>query len=120
MATALPFVLTAGDLSHSAGNGDWVKVKLPAGKTSLRVQTSGDLNTDAVVAVTTDGSTAAGHQSPPMCRHGRSRFLRDRGIECRGRTYFASFYRWQLYFFAAILSHRRESTIFHAMRPVRN
>jgi hypothetical protein len=26
--------------------------------------------------------------------------------------YFASLYRWQLYFFAAILSHRRESTIF--------
>jgi hypothetical protein len=60
VATALPFVLTAGDVSNSGGNGDWVKVKLPAGKTSLRVQTSGDVNTDAVVAVTTDGTTAAG------------------------------------------------------------
>ena len=59
-ATSFPFVLTAGDLSHSSGVGDWVKVTMPSGKTSLRVQSSGDLQTDTVVAVTTDGSTAAG------------------------------------------------------------
>jgi hypothetical protein len=59
-ATTFPFVLTGGDLSNNGGGGDWVKVKMPAGKTSLRVQSSGDTQTDAVVAVTTDGSTAAG------------------------------------------------------------
>ncbi len=62
-ATTFPFVLTGGDLSHSGGNGDWVKVTMPAGKTSLRVQSSGDTLTDAVVNVTTDGSTQAG--TPP-------------------------------------------------------
>jgi hypothetical protein len=62
-ATSFPFVLTAGDLSHSGGAGDWVKVTMPSGKTSLRVQSSGDLQTDTVVAVTTDGSTAAGTTS---------------------------------------------------------
>jgi Quinohemoprotein amine dehydrogenase, alpha subunit domain III len=62
-ATSLPFVLTAGDLSHSSGVGDWVKVTMPSGKTSLRVQSSGDLSTDTVVAVTTDGSTPAGSTS---------------------------------------------------------
>ncbi len=59
-ATAFPFVLTSGDLSHGSGAGDWVKVKMPAGKTSLRVQATGDTQTDTVVAVTTDGSTTAG------------------------------------------------------------
>jgi hypothetical protein len=59
-ATTFPFVLTGGDLSNNNGGGDWVKVKMPAGKTSLRVQSSGDTQTDAVVAVTTDGSTVAG------------------------------------------------------------
>ncbi len=59
-ATTFPFVLTGGDLSHSGGNGDWVKVTMPNGKTSLRVQSSGDTQTDAIVAVTTDGSTPAG------------------------------------------------------------
>jgi hypothetical protein len=62
-ATTFPFVLTGGDLSHSGGNGDWVKVTMPAGMTSLRVQSSGDTQTDAVVNVTTDGSTQAG--TPP-------------------------------------------------------
>jgi hypothetical protein len=65
VATALPFVLTNGDLSDSSGVGDWVKVKLPAATTSLRVQTTGDTETDAVVAVTTDGTTAAGTTSDP-------------------------------------------------------
>jgi hypothetical protein len=64
-ATTFPFVLTAGNLSDSSGAGDWVKVTMPAGKTSLRVQSSGDLATDAVVAVTTDGSTTAGTASGP-------------------------------------------------------
>lgn len=59
-ATTFPFVLTGGDLSHSSGNGDWVKVTMPIGMTSLRVQSSGDVLTDAVVAVTTDGTTPAG------------------------------------------------------------
>jgi hypothetical protein len=36
---------------------------MPAGMTSLRVQSSGDTQTDAVVNVTTDGSTQAG--TPP-------------------------------------------------------
>jgi hypothetical protein len=60
VATALPFVLTAGDVSNSNGAGDWVKVKMPTGTTSLRVQTVGDSGTDAAVAVTTNGTTAAG------------------------------------------------------------
>jgi hypothetical protein len=56
----LPFYLTGGDVSHSGGAGDWVKVTMPTGTTSLRIQTMGDANTDVAVAVTTDGSTAAG------------------------------------------------------------
>ncbi len=59
VATALPFVLTGGDLSHT-GSADWVKVTLPASQTTLRVQTLGDPNTDVAVAVTTNGTTAAG------------------------------------------------------------
>jgi len=59
-ATALPFVLTAGDLTHSNNVGDWVKITMPAGTTKLRVQTVGDINTDTAVAVATSGTTAAG------------------------------------------------------------
>jgi hypothetical protein len=62
-ATSFPFVLTSGDLTHSSGAGDWVKVTMPSGKTGLRVQSTGDTNTEAVVAVTTDGSTSAGMTS---------------------------------------------------------
>jgi hypothetical protein len=36
---------------------------MPSGKTTLRVQSSGDLQTDAIVAVTTDGTTPAGSTS---------------------------------------------------------
>lgn len=60
VATALPFVLTGGDLTHSSNAGDWVKVTLPAGATTLHVQTIGDLNTDTLVSVTTNGTTPAG------------------------------------------------------------
>ena len=56
-ATTFPFVLTAGNLTNNSGGGDWVKVTMPAGKTSLRVQASGDLNTDTIVSLTTDGTT---------------------------------------------------------------
>src|SRR5262249_35631198 len=57
-ATALPFVLTSGNLSHTGG--DWVKVTLPAGQTSLRVQTIGDFNTDAVVTLLASDGTQVG------------------------------------------------------------
>jgi hypothetical protein len=58
-ATSFPFVLTGGDLSHSNGSGDWVKVTMPAGTTKLRVQTSGDVNTPAAVGILgSDGITA--------------------------------------------------------------
>jgi hypothetical protein len=58
-ATSFPFVLTGGDLSHSSGKGDWVKVTMPAGTTTLRVQTSGDVSTDALVGLLeSDGITA--------------------------------------------------------------
>jgi hypothetical protein len=57
-ATALPFVLTSGDLSTG---GDWVKVTLPAGQTKLRVQTIGDPNTDTLVTLfASDGTTQVG------------------------------------------------------------
>jgi len=56
-ATTFPFVLTAGSLTNNSGGGDWVKVTMPTGTTSLRVQASGDLNTDTVVSLTTDGTT---------------------------------------------------------------
>lgn len=57
-ATALPFVLTNGDLSNG---GDWVKVTLPAGQTTLRVQTIGDPNTDTLVTLlASDGTTTVG------------------------------------------------------------
>jgi hypothetical protein len=59
-ATSFPFVLTGGDLSHSSGKGDWVKVTMPAGTTTLRVQTTGDMLTDAAVGLLeSDGITAA-------------------------------------------------------------
>ena len=49
-----------GDTSHSTNAGDWVKVTMPAGTTKLRVQTVGNASTDTLVAVTTNGTTAAG------------------------------------------------------------
>jgi hypothetical protein len=55
VATSLPFVLTDGDLSHNNNGGDWVKVQMPANKTTLRIQTSNNLNTDAYVALYDDG-----------------------------------------------------------------
>jgi hypothetical protein len=61
-ATSFPFVLTGGDLSHSNGSGDWVKVTMPAGTTTLRVQTSGALNTWAIVGLLeSDGITPFSH-----------------------------------------------------------
>jgi hypothetical protein len=63
-ATSFPFVLTGGDLSHSSGMGDWVKVTMPAGATTLRVQTTGDLYTAAAVGLfESDGITAV---DPPV------------------------------------------------------
>jgi hypothetical protein len=57
-ATSFPFVLTGGDVSHSNGLGDWVKVTMPAGTTTLRVQTTGDMFTPAVVGLLdSDGIT---------------------------------------------------------------
>ncbi len=60
VATSLPFVLTAGDVTHSNSAGDWVKVTMPSGTTSLRVTTTGEIFTDAAVSVTTNGTTPAG------------------------------------------------------------
>ncbi|HEX8792152.1 MAG TPA: hypothetical protein VF765_14460 [Polyangiaceae bacterium] len=60
-ATSLPFVLTGGDLSHSSGAGDWVKVTVPSGATTLRVQSSGELGTDAAISLfQSDGTTQVG------------------------------------------------------------
>lgn len=60
-ATALPFVLTGGDLTHSNDAGDWVKVTIPSGQTTLRVQAAGDLGTDTSVSLlASDGTTVVG------------------------------------------------------------
>ena len=57
-ATALPFVLTGGDLSTNAEN--WVKVTLAAND-SVRVTTTGDAYMDAAVTLyESDGATAVG------------------------------------------------------------
>jgi hypothetical protein len=56
---ALPFVLTGGDLSNNSG--DWIKLAV-ARPTTLRVQTTGDLETDTrVTAYLADAQTVAGH-----------------------------------------------------------
>jgi hypothetical protein len=58
VASALPFVLTGGDLSANAEN--WVKVTLAAND-SLRVTTAGDVYTDpAVTLYQSDGTTTVG------------------------------------------------------------
>jgi hypothetical protein len=50
-ATSFPFVLT----------GDWVKVTMPAGTTTLRAQTSGNMRTDVLVRLlASDGITPVG------------------------------------------------------------
>ena len=59
-ATTFPFVLTAGNLNDNSGGGDWVKVTMPTGTTSLRVQSTGDLSTGVAVAVTSDGTNPVG------------------------------------------------------------
>jgi len=56
--TALPFVLTDGDLARNAF--DWIRLTVP-GTTTLRVQTTGDLATDTrVTAYQGDGQTVVG------------------------------------------------------------
>ncbi len=60
VVTALPFLLTDGDLSRGLGF-DWVAVDAP-GPVTLRLQTTGDLQTDVRVTVyQDDGVTVVGH-----------------------------------------------------------
>jgi hypothetical protein len=51
VATSLPFVLTGGDITHSTGYGDWVKLTLPDTMTQIRVQSSGDPTTGVAVSL---------------------------------------------------------------------
>ncbi|MGH7296560.1 MAG: hypothetical protein ACRELB_16600, partial [Polyangiaceae bacterium] len=59
VATALPFVLTGGNLTDTTSQ-DWVKVTLAA-NTTLRVTTAGDVLNDIVVTLyANDGTTTVG------------------------------------------------------------
>jgi hypothetical protein len=59
VAKALPFVLTSGNLATAAGQ-DWVQITATANQ-SIRVQTVGDLVTDALVTIyQSDGTTVVG------------------------------------------------------------
>jgi len=92
-ASALPFVLTNGDLSTG---GDWVKVTLPTGQTSLRVQTIGDFYTDAVVTLLqSDGTTQVGNPAET----GTLVDTTFTGLTA-GATYYVTFTQGQMSFFS--------------------
>lgn len=93
VASALPFVLTAGDLSTG---GDWVKVTLPASQTKLRVQTVGDINTDTLVTLlASDGTTQVGTAETGTLVDNTFTGLTG------GATYYVTFTQGQMSFFSA-------------------
>ena len=92
-ATTLPFVLTNGDLSTG---GDWVKVTLAAAQTSLRVQTIGDVNTDALVTLLkSDGTTQVGTAETASTVDNTFTGL------TAGATYYVTFTQGQMNFFSS-------------------
>lgn len=58
-ASAVPYVFTAGDVTHGGGAGDFVKVTMPAGTTSLRVQTL-EPGTDVAISLWSNPATQVG------------------------------------------------------------